>query len=126
MVYGLQSLKASQPDSGNEAIVVMGRTLWWVDRNGNEERIPAPPKMYKTANISPDGTKVALTVGMNFLEDIWIWDFYRQNETRLTHNEQLDKLPIWTRDSQRIIFMSNRGDQSGLITGIFWKAANGT
>lgn len=38
------------------------RTLVWVDRKGNEEPLHAPPNNYRLPKISPDGTKVALTV----------------------------------------------------------------
>jgi hypothetical protein len=42
-----------------------GRTLVWVDLEGNEEPIEAPSKMYFWPSISPDGSKVAIQVRGN-------------------------------------------------------------
>jgi serine/threonine-protein kinase len=50
------------------------RTLVWVDRQGREEPVKAPPRAYVYPRLSPDGTKVALEVRDQDL-DIWIWDF---------------------------------------------------
>ena len=38
------------------------RTITWVDRNGRQEAISAPPMEYIYPRISPDGTRVALDV----------------------------------------------------------------
>ena len=38
------------------------RTLVWVDMNGKEEAISAPPNFYDDFRISPDGTKLAIQV----------------------------------------------------------------
>ena len=103
-----------------------GRTLVWVDRDGHEEPLAAEPRNYFDPRISPDGTRVALTVldGREVRESqsIWIWDLTRETLTRLTFDEGMDVKPVWTRDSQRIAFMSDRPDGSGL----YWTAANGT
>jgi len=46
------------------------RTLVWVDRNGKEEPLAAQPNAYAGFAISPDGTKLAIEIGLN--PDIWI------------------------------------------------------
>ena len=55
------------------------RALVWVDRQGREEAIKAPPRAYLHPRISPDGTRVA--VGD---ENVWIWDFRLETFTPLT------------------------------------------
>jgi serine/threonine protein kinase len=98
------------------------RTLVWVDKKGNEEQIEAEPNRYAYPKISPDGTKVALTVTRDGNTDIWVWDLIRENLNRLTFYEAGDITPIWTPDGKRIVFASFReGDLC-----IFWKAADGT
>ncbi len=98
------------------------RSLVWVDLEGNEETIPALPDIYGCPDISPDGTKVALSVERDGNVDIWVWDLIRENISRLTFDEANDATPIWTPDGKRIVFASFRdGDLS-----IFWKAADGT
>jgi Tol biopolymer transport system component/predicted Ser/Thr protein kinase len=123
LIYIQYARTASQSDGESNVVDPSGRTLCWVDRSGNEELIPAPPKRYKLPKISPDGSKVALTVGPDFQEDIWIWDLFRQNQIKLTFNEMMDKKPIWTPDSRQIIYARLH---EGPSIDICWKAANGT
>jgi serine/threonine-protein kinase len=57
--------------------------LVWVDRQGRETPIAAPPRAYRHARLSPDGTRIALDV-RDQEDDIWVWDIARQTLTRLT------------------------------------------
>jgi serine/threonine protein kinase/Tol biopolymer transport system component len=99
-----------------------GRTLVWVDRDGKEEPLGAPPDQYIFPRISPDGTRVALTVlGDN--NDIWVWDLARKTMTRLTFDKGSDLQPVWTPDSKQVLFYSSR---EGKFGGIFRKQADGT
>ncbi len=97
-------------------------TLMWVDREGKEEPIAFDPDIYFFPSISPDGTKVAIrnTTGSNL--DIWILDLAHKTRTRLTFDEAADSHPIWTPDSKRIAFTSNRDER----VAIYWKSADGT
>jgi serine/threonine-protein kinase len=99
------------------------RTLVWVDRNGKEEPLAAAPSdTYRAIRISPDGTRVALTVNTGSKSDIWIWDLVRETRTRLTFNEG-SEYPLWTLDGKRIAFSSSRG----MVLGdVYLKAADGT
>jgi Tol biopolymer transport system component len=65
---------------------------------------------------------VALAYFTNTNEDIWIWDLFRKTMTRLTLDDAKDYTPIWTSDSQWIVFGSARNGQFG----IYRKAADGT
>jgi serine/threonine-protein kinase len=101
-----------------------GSTLVWVNKQGKEEPLAAPPGQYEDFKISPDGTRVALTVfstGGN--ANIWIWDLSRETMTRLTFDEKTSGCPIWTLDGKRITYLSYRESAVG---GVFWKAADGT
>jgi serine/threonine protein kinase len=97
------------------------RTLVWVDMEGNEEPLDAPPNKYAYPKISPDGTKVALTIDDGQDTDIHIWDLAEKVMRRLTFNEGSDIQSIWTSDGERIVFRSDRGEKSG----IYCKAADG-
>ncbi len=99
------------------------RTLVWVDRNGKEEPLAAPLNPYFNPQISPDGSKVALTVeaaGNRDNRDIWIWDLVHKTLTRLTF-EGSNQNPLWTPDGKRIAFYSRRQ----AVLSIYWKAADG-
>ena len=50
-----------------------------------------------------------------------IWRLDDGPLTRLTFNEADDRFPLWTPDSQRVVFTSGRDGG-----GLFWKAADGT
>jgi serine/threonine-protein kinase len=84
-------------------------TLVWVDRQGSEQPLAAPPRPYSTLRISPDGGRVALTVvETRQLIDVqvWIHDVARGTTTRLTF-EQLNGNPVWTPDGSRLIYRSS-------------------
>jgi serine/threonine protein kinase len=97
------------------------RTLVWVDRKGKEAPIAAQPNSYTYPRISPDGTKVAVTVNAGSKSDIWIWDLARETMTRLTFNET-SSVPLWTPDGKRVAFVSGGIEKSA----VYWKAADGT
>ena len=96
-------------------------SLTWVDRNGDEEPLPAPPQVYDHTRVSPDGTRVAVDITAGDNTDIWIWDLNRERLTQLTFDEGLDDFPLWTPDSERVVFRSTRD-----AGGLFWQAADGT
>ena len=65
------------------------RTLVWVDRQGRETPIPAPPRAYVYPRLSPDGTRIAVCAADQEW-DLWIWDLARATLTRLTFDPGLD------------------------------------
>ena len=97
------------------------RTLTWVDRNGRQEAIPAPPMEYVYPRISPDGTRVALDVsGKN--RDIWVGNLANGVVAKITDGPTEDLMPAWSPDSSRIFFAS---DREGGTFKVFSVAADG-
>jgi serine/threonine-protein kinase len=89
---------------------------------GKEEPLgTGPNSYYDYFNISPDGTRVALSITESGNMDIWVWDIGRKVKTRLTFDPKFNLTPIWTPDSKRIIFSSAAEGRYG----IYWKAADG-
>jgi serine/threonine-protein kinase len=97
------------------------RTLVWVDRQGRETPIPAPPRSYLNPRLSPDGKRVGLAV-LDQESDVWVWDLGRTTLTRATFDPGLDTYPVWTPDGHRLIFSSERSGARNL----YWQAADGT
>ena len=97
------------------------RMLTWVDREGREESLGAEARPYADPAVSPDGTRVAVTVLDLGNTDVWIWSLAGRTLTRLTFDAGFDQAPLWTPDSARVVFSSAR--EGG---GLFWKAADGT
>ena len=100
---------------------VVERSLVWVDREGEETPIPAPPRQYLYARVSPDGTRVALDLG-DQEDDIWVWNTPTGPLTRLTFDAGRDQYGHWTPDGDRVVFTSERDGQPN----VYWKAADGT
>jgi serine/threonine-protein kinase len=97
------------------------RSLVWVDRKGQQTPVRALPRMYEEPRLSPDGTRLALTI-RDQDNDIWIWDLPREKLTRLTFDPSVDQRPIWTPDGRRIVFASQRAG----VFNLFMQAADGT
>ena len=97
------------------------RTLVWVDRQGRETPIAAPPRPYFLPALSPDGTRLAVFANDQD-GDIWLWDLGRTTLTRLTVVPGRDVVQVWTPDSRRVIFSSERAGGRNL----FWQAADGS
>jgi serine/threonine-protein kinase len=110
----LAYVRAVGPDVGP-------RTLVWVDRQGRETPITAPPRTYLYPRISPDGGRI-VAWSNDQESDLWLWDLARLTLTRLTFNPGQDLYPVWTPDGRRLIFASDREGAFNL----FSQAADGT
>jgi eukaryotic-like serine/threonine-protein kinase len=95
---------------------------FWVDRKGGEQPVGAKPRFYQDIRLSPDGTKIALSVNED-QRDIWVWDIARETLTRLTFGAALEHFPVWTPDSKHVVFMSS---PEGGPADIYRKAADST
>jgi serine/threonine-protein kinase len=83
------------------------RSLVWVNREGREEHINAPPLTYAVPRLSPDGKR--LVVEMRAQDhDLWLWDFAQQKLSPLTFGPWMDQSPVWTLNGRQIVFASNR------------------
>src|SRR4030095_1097602 len=101
------------------------RTLVWVDRQGREAPIKAPPRGYVYPRLSPDGTRIALTIA-DQEHDIWIWDLVRETPlTRLTFGPAIEVGAVWTPNGQSVIFSSGALPGFG-ASNLFRRAADGT
>jgi serine/threonine-protein kinase len=105
------------------------RTVVWVNRDGSEEPTQLPVRAYTYPAISPDGKHAAFDI-RDEENDIWIWDFARNNLRRLTFDPAFNQYAVWTPDSSRIVyFLSNsisRRDIAGTGGGLFWTPFDGT
>jgi Tol biopolymer transport system component len=117
LVYVPQPAAATAASTASSA-----NTLVWVDRQGKEEPLGAAPDDYRGLKISPDGTKVALSIDAAGNQDIWIWDIPHKTPTKLTFDKANDANPLWTPDGNRIVFLSGRG---GGLGRVYWKSAAG-
>jgi serine/threonine-protein kinase len=80
--------------------------LVWVDRAGREESLGLKPCYCHNPSLSPDGTRVVLTVsqdnGKNL--DLSVWSLAQRNLMRLTFEGGLEDAPVWRPDSAAIAY----------------------
>jgi serine/threonine-protein kinase len=107
--------------SGGGARMDEPHTLVWVDRQGRETPIPAPPRAYQGPRLSPDGTRIAMYLDRPE-SDLWLWDLARETLTKVTSEPGVDANPLWMPDNRRLLFRSDRVGASNL----FVQNADGT
>ena len=136
--FDLESLKVSGPftpvleriwnwqyslsETGTLAYVpepaVRGRTLVWVDRQGEQQPVTNMRRDFRSVRFSPDGKRLALGVGSDTGTEVWIYEIARAILTPLTTGG--GGYAVWNPDGSRLTFA--RDTQSGL----FWTAADGS
>ncbi|PYT24456.1 MAG: hypothetical protein DMG57_28485 [Acidobacteria bacterium] len=71
--------------------------------------------------LSPDGTRLALSVIQDGKQGLWVYDLKRETWNRLTSEDEPEWLPTWTPDGEFIAFRSGntlawtRSDGSGKV-----------
>jgi eukaryotic-like serine/threonine-protein kinase len=84
---------------------VTSRGLVIVDVTGKERAFPGDAARFQWPRVSPDGHHVAVAVGDEASEAVWIADVATGARTRLTP-ESTSVRPEWTRDGRRVVYMS--------------------
>ena len=123
---GAEGAQYAVSDTGTVAYVLSyprryERRLVWVDRSGQVEALPAPPRPYYDPRISPDGSRLAVSAEEE-TERIWIHDFARPTLTALTTADSSSQAPAWTPrwDAHHL-----SGDRQG-ARNLFRKSADGS
>jgi serine/threonine-protein kinase len=78
----------------------------WLYSSGKIEPVLTKPGNFSSPRLSPDGTRLALTVIQEGKQSIWVYDLNRQSRYRLTSDDDPELLPTWTPDSEFIAFRS--------------------
>ena len=93
-----------------------------IDRSGGVEKLKVPSGAYKIPRVprTESGSRWAWTTAER--ANIWIYDLSGASSIRQLTFGGRNRFPVWTADSQRVAFQSDReGDP-----GIFWQRADGT
>jgi Tol biopolymer transport system component len=110
----------TDPLGGAKAAISASGTL--VYRSGKSETQPvlahgssitpliAEPRDFATPRFSPDGKRVAFTVGGASATDVWVFDRTKGTLTRVT-SDGVNQRPDWSPDGKRLVFVSDRGGQ---------------
>ena len=98
--------------------------LEWLDVSGKTTPLRATPTNWSNVRFAPDGRRLAMDINDGTQSDVWIYEWEGDRLSRLTLNANLDEMPVWTEDSQRIAFASRRDTSS--VFNLYWQRADGT
>ena len=93
----------------------------FVDRQGAVERLKIPPGPYEYPRMSPDGKRLAFGTDDGKNVNVWVYELTGTNAPRQLTLEGRNRFPLWSADSNRVAFQSDRqGDP-----GIYWQPVDG-
>ncbi len=70
--------------------------------------VPEPPPSERSANMSPDGTRMVMTRGEGDAAELYIMNADGTDARKITDNQAFDGNPVWSPDGQKIAFQSRR------------------
>ena len=97
--------------------------LSWLDRAGKTTPMMTTSTNWFNLMFAPDGHRLALQISDEGQNDLWVYDWARDEMTRLTFDDEHDSEPVWTPDSRRIAFSSGREIAA---QNLYWRRADGT
>jgi serine/threonine-protein kinase len=85
------------------------------DRKGTATELPLPPRQYRFPRFSPDGARIAFSIGSGRGADdeVWIYQLSSGALTRLTFSGG-NFCPIWSGDGLRLAYVSARASNEGI------------
>ena len=129
LVEGVQPVPPQYAVSDSGTLVyIPGRartrefTMALVDRDGTVEELNVPSANYRLPRVSPDGRNFLVSVRADD-DDLWVHDLSAETAPRRLTFEGNNGLGVWTADSERITFGSQR---DGETENLYEMRADGT
>ena len=98
----------------------------WLSADGKSQPVPSFQHIIGTPALSPDNSRLAVTGQSSPRQghaSIWVYSFDKQIASRLTFDQGLNVLPVWSPDGKSIAYMDKkRGGSFQLML----RAADGT
>ena len=89
-----------------------GRTLVWVDREGNPTPITDERHPYQYPRLSPNGKRVAVT----FDNQIWVYETETRTMQNLTSDEVSKLESVWVPDGSRVIYAATGAENADVFS----------
>jgi serine/threonine-protein kinase len=101
-----------------------GWPISWLDSAGNRQPLHAPLGRHTMPRLSPDGKRLAYSLGQQRgpMGDIWVKDLDRDTPSRLSFLPGANEAPVWSPDGNNIVFSSTLHANPGL----YWIRADGS
>jgi eukaryotic-like serine/threonine-protein kinase len=123
--FGAFSVSANGILTYRSGGAVANRELVLVDRAGKRLRVASKPGAFVgPMALSPDEKAVAVTIGNNSEDDVWVQDLQRDTVSRFTFRPGGNRGPKWSPDGSRIVYAFQ--DASTYSSDLFRKPSAGT
>jgi Tol biopolymer transport system component len=84
--------------------------------NGSEvSRLKLPPGPYTVPRVSPDGQRIAFGTDDGKNAGVWVYELSGATSLRPLTFTGRNRFPIWTSDSKRVVFQSDRESDFGIF-----------
>jgi len=123
VVIGVAGATKAAMSPGGSLVFLSGSQLAHVvltELSGTSRSVMAEPREYAYPRYSPDGKRIAITIGSGSRSDVWIYDVASGTPTRLTSDGNVNERPEWTPDGLRVLYRSDRLRRSSL----WWQPAD--
>ena len=99
-------------------------SLFWLDAAGNTQDLGAVPSdSYSTGRISPDGTRIAMTVANGTAPSLVVYELSQKRMTKLVSSPALGRTSAWAPDGKHIVFSMRKSGTAA--AGLYWIRADG-
>jgi serine/threonine protein kinase/Tol biopolymer transport system component len=131
LVTGVQRASTEQSAAANYGVSANGtlaylnstaasgnidNTLAIVERTGVIKPLDVPKAVYRNPRVSPDGRRVAVeSISTSGQSVIWVYDLSGTAAMRRLTQEGNNTRPVWTADSKRIAYGSDREKPQGIF-----------
>jgi serine/threonine-protein kinase len=93
-----------------QGVAELANELLWVGRDGAVTPVdPEWTENFESVELSPDGSRAAVTVGVVDRTEIWIKELDDGPVRRATSYQGMNRRPVWSPDGRSLAFISDRG-----------------
>ena len=86
----------------------------WVDAQGAIVPVVSEPREYEFPRLSPDGSRLAISVHAALSTDVWLADVTTGTLARFTTQGSINDRPEWSADGTHLLFRSTRDSGSAM------------
>ncbi|MFN7936899.1 MAG: protein kinase [Bryobacteraceae bacterium] len=90
------------------------RQMVWLSRSGDRLGTVGKPGIISQAVLSPDQKSVAFDLRDGAGGDLWVHEFARGVDTRITFEPPIEQYPVWSPDSASIVYTSRDASKGGI------------